>query len=138
MDKIEESYDFGPGKYPKIEKDPNGLDLKTPGAKADSGKPAVLQGLLQYFPRALREIATVSTIGAKKYSWRGWESVPDGINRYGDALGRHLLAAAIEGPYDADTGLLHDSQVAWNALARLELILREKEKNVPPASSNSI
>jgi hypothetical protein len=38
---------------------------------------------------------------------------------------RHLL----QEPYtvrDEDSGLLHAAQVAWNALARLELKLREK------------
>jgi len=114
---------------PSKEVDPNGLAAKQPGSKLDANKPAILQGVLQYFPRALLEIGRVSTIGAKKYSWKGWESVPDGINRYGDALARHLLAGAIEGPYDVDTGLLHDSQVAWNALARLELILKEKDND---------
>lgn len=111
------------------EKDPNGLDLKTAGAKADAGKAPILKGLLQYFPRALSEVARTSEVGAKKYSWKGWESVPDGVSRYGDALCRHLVSEAIEGEFDGDTGLLHSTQVAWNALARLELILREKEKN---------
>ena len=111
-----------------IEKDPNGLDLKTPGAKADDGKPEVLRGVLQYFPRAVLEVAKVSRRGADKYSWKGWERVPDGIQRYGDACARHLLAESIEGPIDRDTSLLHAAQVAWNALARLELILRDMEK----------
>jgi hypothetical protein len=30
---------------------------------------------------------------------------------------------------DPDSGLLHAAHTAWGALARLELILREKEKN---------
>ena len=110
------------------ERDPNGYDLKTPGSKADEGKAPILQGLLQYFPRALKEVALVSSAGAKKYSWKGWEKVPDGPSRYGDALGRHLLAEAVEGQFDGDTGLLHSAQVAWNALARLELLLREIEE----------
>lgn len=109
------------------EKDPNGLDLKTPGAKADDGKSPVMQGVLQYFPRALLEVGRVSERGAKKYSWRGWESVPEGTLRYGNALVRHIILEDIEGDYDSDTGLLHAAQTAWNALARLELILREKE-----------
>ena len=111
------------------EKDPNGLDSKTPGAKLDAGKSPVMQGCLQYFPRALLEVAKVSLKGAKKYSWKGWEHVVDGPTRYGNALSRHILAEAIEGPYDSDTKELHAAQVAWNALARLELILRESESN---------
>lgn len=109
------------------ESDPNGLAPHTPGAKMDSGKAPVMQGVLQYFPRALKAVSFVSLVGAKKYAWKGWESVPDGINRYSDALGRHLLAETIDGPIDSDTQQLHSAQVAWNALARLELMLRESE-----------
>lgn len=111
------------------EKDPDGKDLKSGGAKADFGKVPVVRGGLHYFPRAITAVAELSAIGAKKYSWKGWESVPDGINRYGDAMGRHELR--IEGDYtrrDLDTGVLEATAVAWNALARLELILREADK----------
>ena len=117
----------------KYEKDPNGIDAKTPGSKLDSGKSPAMRGLLHYFPRALLDVAKVSDVGARKYSWRGWESVPDGQTRYGDALVRHIIAEAIEGDIDKDTGLTHASQIAWNALARLELILKEKENSVHSA-----
>ena len=111
------------------EKDPNGKNLKDGGAKADFGKVQVVRGGLHYFPRAITAIAELSGIGAKKYSWKGWATVPDGINRYGDAMGRHELA--IEGDFsrtDPETGVLEATAVCWNALARLELILREQEK----------
>ncbi len=113
--------------YMTKEFDPNGMQPHQPGAKLDAGKSAVWQGLLDYFPRACLAVADVSTIGARKYAWKGWENVPDGINRYGNALARHVLAEGIEGPFDngpGGTGVLHAAQVAWNALARLELILR--------------
>jgi hypothetical protein len=42
-------------------------------------------------------------------------------------MGRHLIAEEIEGPIDASTGLSHAAQTAWNALARLELMLRNSE-----------
>lgn len=111
------------------ERDPNGLNAKEPGSKLDSGKSPVTRGALAYFPRALLEVAKVSDYGANKYSWKGWQHVKDGINRYGDALARHILYEEIHGEYDPDTSLLHAAHTAWNALARLELILREKEKN---------
>lgn len=114
-----------------MDRDPSGLDLKTPGAKGDNGKSPVMQGVLQYFPRALCEVARVSEVGAKKYSWRGWASVPDGNIRYGNALARHILLESVDGPHDTDTGLLHAAQVAWNALARLEIILMEQEDATP-------
>lgn len=110
------------------EADPTGKPLSTPGAKADAGKPNVTRGALHYFPRAITEVARLSEIGARKYSWKGWENVPDGIHRYGGALGRHELK--IEDDHnriDQDTGVLEATAVAWNALARLELILRENE-----------
>jgi hypothetical protein len=110
------------------ELDPTGRDPRTPGAKLDAGKSPVLRGAIHYFPRALAAVADVSDAGARKYTWNGWESVPDGVARYGDALGRHILKEAIEGPNDLDTGLLHAAHAAWNCLARLELILRELQE----------
>ena len=112
----------------KQEFDPNGKDSKTPGSKLDAGKTPLMRGVLHYFPLALEAVAKVSLKGAEKYSWKGWEDVPDGINRYGDALVRHLLKEATEGPIDADTGFHHACHAAWNSLARLELILRGKGK----------
>ena len=117
------------------EVDPDGKDPKTGGAKLDNGKSPVSQGVLQYFPRALCEVANLSGAGAAKYSWKGWETVEDGINRYNNALSRHQLYEAIEGLYDdqpGGTGLLHATAVAWNALAALELLLRELERNDQP------
>ncbi len=106
------------------ERDPNGTPPNQPGAKLDAGKAPVMRGAVQYFPRALEAVAGVSLFGATKYTWNGWESVPDGVNRYSDAMGRHLTGEAVDGPTDPETGLLHAAQVAWNALARLELMLR--------------
>jgi len=107
------------------ERDPTGKSPHEPGAKLDSGKPSVYRGLLAYFPRACLAVAEVSTVGAKKYAWEGWKTVPDGYNRYSDALGRHIVYEHIDGSLDADTGLLHAAHTAWNAMARLELLLKE-------------
>lgn len=111
------------------EKDPNGIEAGVAGAKLDAGKISVVRGALHYFPRAITAIAELSGIGARKYSWKGWAEVPDGIHRYSDALGRHELK--IEDDFnriDIDTGVLEATAVAWNACARLELILKQKEK----------
>ncbi|MDE2101217.1 MAG: hypothetical protein KGL39_28485 [Patescibacteria group bacterium] len=102
--------------------------MSSAGIKCDDGKPPVVRGVLQYFPRALTEVAKVSAAGARKYAWDGWRTVPHGVARYSDALGRHLLAEC-DGPLDNETGCLHAAQVAWNALARLELMLLQKEKD---------
>jgi hypothetical protein len=108
--------------------DPTGKKPNSDGAKLDGGKPCIRTGVIEYFPRALIAFAEVSEYGAKKYLWNGWESVPDGIRRYGDAGMRHAIKAKIEGETDSESGLLHSAQEAWNALARLELILIDKGK----------
>jgi Domain of unknown function (DUF5664) len=113
------------------EVDPQGLAPATPGAKLDKGKVDVLRGAIQYFPKALEAVAFVSYLGAKKYSWMGWKSVPDGIRRYGAALARHLVYDAFardDGPGGLGPEVLHAAQVAWNSLARLELIIKEQEE----------
>lgn len=113
----------------QTEKDPTGKNPHEPGAKLDAGKSPLFRGMLSYFPRACSAVANVSRLGAEKYAWKGWESVPDGFNRYSDALARHLLAESHEGPYDASMSepTLHAAQVAWNSLARLELLLKEQQ-----------
>jgi hypothetical protein len=114
-----------------MEQDPNGIGAKQPGSKLDAGKPDVLRGAIQYFPKALAAVARVSELGAKKYSWKGWQTVPDGITRYGAALARHLGYddfAKDDGPGGLGANTLHAAQVAWNALARLELILKELDE----------
>jgi len=117
---------------PSQELDPAGLSAQQPGAKLDKGKVDILRGAIQYFPRTLKAIAHISELGARKYSWKGWEVVPDGIRRYGAALMRHLFH---EDPFSTDNGpgglgeeVIHAAQVAWNACARCELILKELEE----------
>lgn len=110
-----------------METDPNGKNQHELGAKLDKGKPCVFQGCLSYFPRAMESVAALSTFGANKYAWKGWESVPDGYNRYSDALVRHLIKEGKGEVLDDDSGLRHATAVAWNALARLELLLKEEE-----------
>jgi hypothetical protein len=101
--------------------------IGTGAIKYDGGKPCVFRGVIQYFPRALLAVAKVSTFGAQKYAWGGWANVEDGINRYADGKERHNLYDAMGEEIDPDSGELHLSHEVWNALARLELILREKE-----------
>ena len=104
--------------HPGHETDPNGLDQHAPGAKCDSGKQ--LAGVLLDFSRALEAVADVGTFGANKYTRGGWQSVPEGEQRYTDALMRHLLKMQREN-IDPDSGLEHLAHLAWNCLAVLEL-----------------
>lgn len=98
--------------------------------KYDGGKSPIYRGVISYFPRAISAVATVSAFGADKYAWGGWKDVPDGYNRYSDAMVRHLGYEAEGQDVDSDSGLLHAAHTAWNALARLELWLREEEEMV--------
>jgi hypothetical protein len=103
------------------EVDPNGIDQHKPGAKLDKGKPRV--GLvLSGVSSALLAVSEVGTYGAQKYSDNGWIHVPQGAERYQDALLRHILANE---HCDPESGLLHAAHAAWNALAVLELLLRD-------------
>ena len=97
--------------------------------KYDAGKAPIYRGALSYFPRAISAVAAVSAFGASKYAWNGWQDVDDGYNRYSDALVRHLAYEGEGEDVDPDSGLLHAQHAAWNALARLELLLREKATN---------
>lgn len=114
-----------PGAFYAGQVDPNGKDPHSPGAKLDAGK--VRPGLvLGGFANALLEVAAVGTFGANKYSDNGWLSVPNGLARYTDAMLRHHFAEAGGEELDEDSGLRHAAHRAWNALAVLELALREK------------
>ena len=111
---------------PAVETDPRGLKGGDPGAKFDAGKirPSLI---INDMPLALLAVAEVGTYGANKYSDGGWQEVDDGIRRYTDAMDRHRIKEGI-GVYDDDSGLMHAAHTAWNALARLELMLRDHEE----------
>ena len=60
--------------------------------KYDGGKACAFRGSIDYFPRAILADGPVPTFGATKYAWKGWQEVPEGFERYSDALVRRLLA----------------------------------------------
>lgn len=95
--------------------------------KYDGGKSPIYRGALSYFPRAIGAVASVSAFGASKYAWKGWEGVPNGFERYSDALVRHLTYEGQGEVLDPDSGLLHAAHVCWNSNARLEILLKEIE-----------
>lgn len=112
---------MNPGEF-----DPTGANPHEPGAKLDAGKAPIMRGVIGYFPNALAAVAEVSDFGARKYTWGGWRSVPDGHARYSDAMMRHIVKECSEGAIDDETNLTHAAHAAWNALARLELMLGAK------------
>jgi len=95
------------------------------GVKKDTGKNRLGLVILG-FARALQEIGEVGTFGANKYTDDGWVEVQDGERRYTDAMLRHLMSEAIGEKYDPESELLHAAHTAWNAIARLDLMLRNK------------
>lgn len=108
------------------ELDPHGKKQHEPGAKLDLGKNRMGLVLLG-FSRALEEVSKVGTYGANKYTDNGWMEVVDGERRYTDAMLRHLFAEGKGEVSDTDTEIMHAAHAAWNALARLDLMMRKKE-----------
>lgn len=107
--------------------DPNGISQHEPGAKLDNGKSKT--GLMVAgFSLALGSVAEVTTYGAVKYTPNGWVSVPNGIDRYTDALYRHLFLS-VHQDKDQESNLDHLAHACWNLLAIYELTLRKKYEN---------
>jgi len=101
-------------------------------AKLDAGKPPVYRGFMAYFPRAIREVAKVSQYGLEKYKakWGDKTFLTLDKDRLLDALGRHMVDRVIEGEVNYPDGeLLHRAQIAWEAMAQLEIYLLERENS---------
>ena len=92
------------------------------GVKLDGDKPMLGKHVLACFPDALKAVALVSEFGANKYTYKGWKTVPDGVDRYSEALVRHIADEFSDAILDAESGLPHAYHTAWNALARLQLM----------------
>jgi len=112
--------------YSPEEKDPLGLSPHSPGAKLDDGK-IDADLVLGAFANALIEVCKIGTFGAKKYTRDGWLSVENGESRYRSAGLRHWLKEATGEEIDPDSQLLHKAHKAWNALAELELYIRNNK-----------
>ena len=107
------------------ESDPHGKPANQPGAKLDAGKNR-LGLVLGDFALALEQVGEVGTKGAEKYTAHGWISVENGVDRYTDAMMRHWIEEQKGEALDPQTSLLHAAHLAWNSLARLDLMLRAK------------
>lgn len=77
--------------------------------------------ILSQMPQALQKVFAVAEYGANKYSPNGWKEVPDGIERYKEALLRHVLAYAAGQMMDTESGHQHLAHAAWNCLALMQL-----------------
>jgi len=88
--------------------------------KADSGKVRMSLIMVQ-FGKVVTEVAEVLTFGAKKYpkppNDDSWRDVPNGKQRYADALYRHLHAALVLGEKkDKESGKSHLAHAICNIL----------------------
>jgi hypothetical protein len=64
----------------------------------------------------LTGVADVLTRGAVKYAPGNWKKVPEGPDRYYDALMRHLIAWRSGEKLDPETGLSHQLHIACNVM----------------------
>lgn len=92
-------------------------------AKERKGMP-ITRGVIDYFPDALAEIATVSLAGNKQHYGPDaplhWEK--NLANDHADCIVRHLID---RGKRDKD-GMRHSAKLAWRALALLQIELDEE------------
>lgn len=109
------------------ERDPFGRSQHEPGAKVDAGK-AEFDMVLFSFSNALAYVDRIGKFGARKYTKGGFLSVPNGQQRYFNAEMRHAIKHQQGELLDPDSGELHLAHKAWNALAELELFLREQSE----------
>lgn len=83
----------------------------------------IFTGVIRYFPDALAAVARVSKIGNDKHNpgeplhWSREKSTD-----HGDCIVRHQIEFD---EIDKDTGEYHAAQVAWRALAQLQLLEEE-------------
>jgi hypothetical protein len=87
----------------------------------------IVTGLVDYFPDALAAVAEVSFVGNEKHNpgqplhWSREKSAD-----HADCIGRHLVE---RGTIDEVTKVRHSAQLAWRALALLQIeIEADKEQ----------
>lgn len=103
-------------------------------------KVPVAQGFLTMFPRAIYAATRASQVGFNKYG--KWFKPADFAAENDpaillDAQVRHIMDEAIHGPVNIEKGgalppegmdVRHAAQAAWEAMARLEMILIREEQ----------
>lgn len=97
---------------------------KEQGIKYDKDKPRLAEMIVD-FKDPIIELCKVWTFGAGKYGKSNWKLVKNGKDRYLNAFYRHSLSIA-ENEYDDESHILHAAHMAFNALAYLFFVLKEK------------
>ncbi len=98
-------------------------ELVLPTGSSERKNIPLATGVLDYFPAALAAVAEVSKVGNDKHNpgeplhWARGKSMDQA-----DCVARHLIE---RGGVDPDTGLRHTAQLAWRALALLQIELEE-------------
>lgn len=100
------------------------------GIKNDSGKLPYYIVLFKQFPLALQEVMKCSAAGNRKYSetdqdWQNFSRVPQSDTRYKNAMLRHMTESGQVEDMVEYGPITHEGAVVWNALADLEIKLRE-------------
>jgi len=108
------------------DKEEAGEELK--GVKTDSSK-VDISVLFKQFPRALTAVAEASAYGHQKYiehdlDMLNFTRVENAESRYRGALMRHERDRYTDGYLDSESNLPHIYHKAWNALAELEMHLK--------------
>lgn len=79
----------------------------------------LFSGFLNYFPDACLAVAELSRIGNDKHNpGQPLHWSRDKSNDHLDCIARHLLDA---GKIDADTKVRHSAELAWRAMANLQV-----------------
>jgi hypothetical protein len=95
--------------------------------KFDNGKPMV--SLVE--PKFILGVAEILTFGAEKYGPNNWkEAQPEDIQRYKDALMRHLLSYLDGEEIDPESGKPHLWHIACNTMF-LDYFDRVKTRHAP-------
>ena len=95
------------------------------GTKYDNGKLRLAEMIID-FKIPMEELCKVWEFGANKYEKSNWKKLQNPVDRYTNAMLRHLLAEETN-LVDDESKLLHAAHIAFNALARLYFIVRNKD-----------
>lgn len=103
------------------------------GVKHDSDKLPYFTVLFKQFPNALREVVKCSAAGHEKYKatdldWQNFSRVDRAETRYKDAMLRHMTEEGVVEDMSAYGEVTHEAAVVWNALADLEIKLRNEAR----------
>lgn len=109
--------------------------MELPQDSAARKRIPIYSGLFKYFPDALAEVASVSYDSNEKHNGAGSPLVwsKDKSADHLDCIGRHLLEAG--GRDLANKNVRHSAQLAWRALANLQIEIEQERAAIKPATT---